>query len=116
MAGMEEVYRNEIADHGAGLISHIGLVDDTGNELEGGDYSRKAVTWTSASDGTIRPNEDLTFDIPGGATVGGWRGYSEITGGTEYGGADLVNETYTNDGQYTLLADQTGIKHENSSE
>ena len=77
---MEAVYRNAIADHGATLISHIALVDETGTEITGGSpaYARQPVTWTIASDGTIRPDADLTFDIPAGVTVGCWRGYDAI--------------------------------------
>jgi len=106
---VNEDYRNEIADHGASLIDEIGLVDEGGEEISGGDYSRQAITWTSATDGTIRPESDLTFDIPGGSTVAGWRGYSDV--GTEYGGDDLTAESFENDGEYKLLADQTGILH-----
>lgn len=108
---MTEGYRNVIATYGGGLITHIGLVDDEGTELSGGDYARLAVTWTTASGGTIRPNTDLTFDVPAGATVAGWRGFSASTGGTNYGGADLTQESFANAGQYKLLAASTGILH-----
>ncbi len=111
---MTEGYRNAIADHGASLITHIGLVDELGNELTGGDYARLGVTWVAASDGTIRPNADLTFDVPAG-TVGGWRGYSALTEGTDYGGADLTNETFAAAGQYKLLSASTGILHSTPS-
>jgi len=33
MPNMEEAYLNAIADHGASLITHIGLVDEAGTEL-----------------------------------------------------------------------------------
>ena len=114
MPNMEEVYRNAIADHGASLITHIGLVDETGTELDGGDpaYARKAVTWTDASGGTIRPDADITFDIPEDTTVGGWRGYSqEAPGGTNYGGKALTQETFASQGEYKLLSASTGILH-----
>ncbi len=111
---MNATYRNAIADHGGSLITHIGLVDETGTELSGGDpaYARQAVSWTSASDGTIRPDADLTFNVPASTTVGGWRGYSASTGGTDYGGADLTQETYEGQGEYKLLAASTGILHQ----
>jgi hypothetical protein len=110
---MEVVYRNAIADHGASLITHIGLVNQSGTELTGGSpaYARLAVTWTAASSGTVRPDADLTFDIPAGVTVGGWRGYSALTAGTNYGGASLTNEAFAGQGEYTLLAASTGINH-----
>lgn len=110
---METAYLNAIATEGGTLITHIGLVNATGTELTGGSpaYARQAVTWTTASGGVIRPTADLTFNIPAGATVGGWRGYSAATGGTNYGGDDLTNELYAGQGKYTLLAASTGITH-----
>lgn len=108
---MSEGYRNALATHGASLITHIGLVNGSGTELSGGSYARKAVTWGTASGGTVRPTADLTFNVPAGATVAGWRGFSAASGGTNYGGADLTQETYTNAGEYKLLAASTGISH-----
>lgn len=111
---MNTTYRNAIADHGGTLITHIALVDDVGTEISGGTYARQAVTWTASSDGTIRPSADLTFDIPAGSTVGGWRGYDALTAGTDYGGEDLTAETFANQGEYTLLSAGTGIRHDNA--
>ena len=110
---MNTTYRNAIATHGGTLITHIALVDETGTEITGGDpdYARQPVTWTSASDGTIRPNADLEFNIPADTTVGGWRGFSALTDGTDYGGEDLTNEAFANQGTYTLIGAQTGILH-----
>jgi len=112
---MTEGYRNAIADAGGDLITHIGLVNASGVEISGGSYARKAVVWTSASGGVIRPNADLIFDIPAGTTVGGWRGFSALTAGTNYGGADLTNETFAGAGQYKLLAAGTGILHSDAT-
>ncbi len=106
---MSTGFINAIADHGAGLIKYIGLVDGSGTELSGGTYARKAVTWTSASSGTVRPTADLTFNIPAGATVSGWCGFSALTAGTDYGGKDLTTEAFGGAGQYTLVASGTGI-------
>lgn len=112
---MSTGYRNAIADYGGTLITHIGLVDEAGIEITGGSpgYARQAVTWTAASGGTIRPNADLVFDIPSGKIVGGWRGYSAGTAGTNYGGQDLTQETFVGQGTYTLVGASTGIRHEN---
>lgn len=113
---MSEAYRNAIANHGASLITYIGLVDDMGVELSGGNpaYARKAVAWEFASGGTIRPTADLVFDVPPGKIVGGWRSYSAVAAGTDYGGRALTQESFTGQGQYKLLKDNTGIKHENT--
>lgn len=108
---MNVTYRNAIANHGASLITHIGLVDEVGDEIAGGSYARQAVTWTSADDGIIRPNANLVFDIPESTTVAGWKGFSASTGGTDYDGKDLTNETFNASGTYTLVASGTGILH-----
>jgi hypothetical protein len=110
---MNATYRNAVADHGGTLITHIGLVDETGTEITGGDpaYARQAVSWTTATDGTIRPDADLEFNIPASTTVGGWKGFSALTGGTDYDGEDVDNESFTNQGTYTLEASQTAIHH-----
>lgn len=118
MAGMNTAYLNAIANHGASQITHIGLVNQDGEEIEGGDYARQEVYWSDASDGTVRPygnadlTEDIVFEVPEGATVAGWRGYDDASSGTNYGGADFDEaETYSNDGQFQLVGDDSGILH-----
>lgn len=113
---MAEGYLNALATEGASLITHIGLVDDEGTELSGGTpaYARKAVIWTAASGGAISPNADLTFDIPASGVVAGWRGFSASTGGTNYGGQALTEETFAAQGTYKLLAASTNITHSSS--
>jgi len=98
-----------MADGLAAVATHLGLVDETGTELTGGTYARLAVTWDAASAGLIRPGADSVFDIPAGVTVGGWRTYSALTTGTDYGGSPLTNETFAGAGTYTLLAASTSI-------
>lgn len=105
---MNTTYLNAIANHGAGLITHIGLVDSNGDEVGDG---RKAVSWTSASDGLVRPTEDLVFTMSTGQDVAGWKGYNAETDGVSYGGASLGSVTFNNPGEYTLVAAQTGIDH-----
>ncbi len=113
---MKEIYRNAIATHGASLVKYIGLVNDQAAELSGGGYERKQVYWGDPDDGVIRPyansakTEDLLFDVPAGK-VGGWRGYSAKTGGTDYGGSNVTVETYAAAGEYRLKASLTAIKH-----
>ena len=98
---METTYTNAIADHGASLITHIGLVNAEGTEVS---TERKAASWDAASNGRINLSAALTFDVAGGLTVAGWRGFSQVTGGTNYGGASLTEETFAGDGTYTLNA------------
>jgi len=108
---MNESYRNAIATHGASIVTHIGLVNGSGTELTGGGYARLAVTWDTASGGAIAPTGNLVFDIPSGATVAGWRGFTALTDGTNHGGAALTSAEFTNPGTYTLLAASTAINH-----
>jgi hypothetical protein len=104
---MTEAFRNAMLDAGAALITHIALFDGA-SELTGGSYARKAVTWAAAGSGAVRPNADLTFDVPAGATVDGWRGFTALTNGTNYGGASLTAEDFAGAGQYKLLSASTG--------
>lgn len=108
---MSAAYLDAIRDHGQSLITHIGLVDDTGTELASASYARQAVTWTDEAGSISRPSGDLVFDTTAGDVVAGWRGYSASTAGTDYGGADLTQVTFGNDGTYTLLAASTSIDH-----
>jgi len=108
---MTAAFRNAMLDGvlraATPLITYIGLIDTS--EITGGSYARKAVTWVQASGGISRPSANLVFDIPAGATVKSWAGFSAETGGTNYGGAALTNEVFAGAGQYTLLAASTGI-------
>ena len=108
---MNTNYYDALRDHGQTLITHIALFNDSGAEISGGSYARQAVTWVDDGTGVMRPSGDLTFDIPGGSTVAEWRGFDALTGGTDYGGADLTPESYAGDGTYTLLASQTSVTH-----
>lgn len=107
---MTEAFRNLLLTYGGTQITHIGLFNGA-SEITGGSpaYARKAVTWAAASVGVIRPNADLTFDIPASATVDGWRGFTALTAGTNYGGATLTAEAFAGQGQYKLLAASSGI-------
>ena len=109
---MLAAYLNATANAGGALITHIGLVNGSGVEVSGGGYARQAVTWTAASAGLVRPTANLAFSVASGAVVAGWRGYSAVTGGTDYGGAVLTTATFSNPGTYTLLAASTAIDHD----
>lgn len=106
---MNDTFMDALADHGASLITHIALFDDTGSEVSGGSYARQAVSWNSASNGQVTFSSDLTFQVPGGTTVAGWRAFDASTGGTNYGGPSLTNETFSNSGEYVLTANNNGI-------
>ena len=109
---MNEAYRNAVANFGASIIGYIGLRDQNGTELTGGTpaYARVAVTWTAAVGGLIRPQADIVFNVPAGATVASWFAIN-TTQDTELGGAALTAETYAGQGEYKLLAASSGIAH-----
>lgn len=111
MSNMNDNYKNALAAEGASLITHIGLIDDSDVELSGGDYERQPVTWTSPTGGLIRPTATLVFEVPA-VTIKGWRGYSALEEGTDYGGFNFTNPAvYAEAGTLVLLAEQTGILH-----
>lgn len=105
---MDSNFHAALATHGASLITHIGLVNSSGTEISGGSYARQPVTWTG-SGGTRRPTANLLFNIPSGGQVQGWRGFTALTGGTNYGGAtlDVPTGTYGSAGTFTLNATDT---------
>lgn len=117
MSGMNELYRDVVAQAGATAITYIGLVDADGIEIAGGDppYERKKAYWTAPDDGKIQLVADLEFDVPAGSVVKGWRGFSALTEGTDYGGADVRLRTFATQGKFILFAADTWIKHSNPS-
>lgn len=108
---MNVAYLNAVRDHGQSLITHIGLVDGSGVELAGGGYARLAVTWVDSADGVSRPSADLTFTTEAADVVAGWRGFSAVSAGVDYGGGALTSVTFNNAGTYKLLAASTSINH-----
>lgn len=110
-------YLNTIADAGAGEVAKIILVDVQTAASYPGDQvgedkiegSEEDFEMDTTEDGVWRPDRDLTFTIDGGDAVRGWRALDSLD--NIIGGADLTEETYTNEGQYTLLAAQTGFVH-----
>jgi len=112
MAGMTAAFHNALRTHAISIAGFVGLVDETGTELTGGSpaYSRLEETWvTTGGDGIMNLANNRVFNVPANTTVGGWRAYSLVSGGVNYGGKDLVNEEFTAQGTYTLLAAQTSI-------
>jgi hypothetical protein len=78
---------------------------DTGaNEISGGSpaYARKAITWNAAAAGSMDDSNVPVFDVPAGTTVAFVGFWSALTSGTFYGAADVTDESFTNQGTYTL--------------
>lgn len=119
---VSNAYLNKSINNMRSEVTHIGLVGTGGVELSGGSYARKPVTWTEApttdTPGLIRPSADIIFNVPAGKVVG-WRGYSALTGGTDWGGEDFAagdQETYANPGELKLKASETALRHEVKTE
>ena len=77
------------------------------NEVTGGSpaYARKAITWGTASGGSIALVATFpTFDIPSGTTVS-YIGIWTLASGGTYGGCwDVTDEVFAGQGTYTLTA------------
>lgn len=72
------------------------------NELAGGSYARQTPTFTAAgteAQGRVDHNQ-LTFNIPSGATVGAVA--YRILSGTIVADADVPDETFNQEGQFTI--------------
>lgn len=75
------------------------------SEVTGGSpaYARKPIAWNGASGGSIDDSTNgIEFDVPAGTTVTHVGLWSDAVGGTFYGGIDIDNESYTNQGTYVL--------------
>lgn len=109
---MNAAYHNVLRTAGKAAATHVGLVDETGTELTGGDpaYARIAESWADDGDGVMRLAADRTFNVPAGK-VAGWQAYSASSGGTAYGINAVTEETFAAQGQYKLLAAQTAVTH-----
>ena len=110
---MNAAFNTALAAYGSGLITHIGLFNGA-TEITGGSpaYARISLAsvggWSGA--GAVRSlGGNMVFNIPAGATVTNWRGFTASTAGTDYEGATLTSTPFSNQGTYTLLAASTNI-------
>jgi hypothetical protein len=73
------------------------------NEVSGGTYVRKAITWNAASSGALDDSNTPAIDVPASTTVTHFGLWSAATTGTFYGGGSLsASEAFTAAGVYTL--------------
>lgn len=110
-----------------GLLSlHTGDPGTTGaNEVSGGSYARKTVTWGSASGGTRSNSAAVTFDVPGSTTVfyvGFWNsggttfyGWAPLSGTPKgFGTAQASNDTITSYGHGLSNGDRVVVSAVNA--
>ena len=101
---LNDAAKNLMLTEFASSATHMALFDETQTEITGGTYARQALTWGTASSGAISITNQPSFDIPASTTVGDVRFFSALTGGTEYGIYDTVDETFSNAGTYTITS------------
>lgn len=76
-----------------------------GSEVTGGTYTRKAISWATASDGTAESDAEIVFDVPTGVTITHLGYWSAGTAGTFYGSRALdVSQTFSSAGTFTIAA------------
>lgn len=110
--GISNLARAAAANGVAAIITHWGLIDASGTELSGGSYARVAGAAVVDGSYVVRPPSDLTFAVPAGKTAAGWRAFTAATGsGIVADDLAMVDESYTGDGFYVLLAANTGIAY-----
>jgi hypothetical protein len=101
---MNEAFATALAAHGASLVTHIAVYND--GVAVGA--ARIPVTWAGA--GSIKnPSANLVFAGTPSTPIDEWRGFSALTGGTDYGGAALVGTGFDVSGNFTLLAASTNF-------
>lgn len=75
------------------------------NEVSGGSYTREAISWATASNGTAVSDADIVFDVPGSTTITHIGYWSASSAGTFYGSRALdTQQTYATDGTYTIAS------------
>jgi hypothetical protein len=108
MSAMSDYLELKFLDHFTGTAStsapsavYLGLStgsmgdDNSGTELTGNNYSRKAITFASASSGSIASNAAVEFNAASGSwgTVSHWAIYDASSGGNQlFHGAFTVSK------------------------
>ena len=85
---------NAIGELAIYVSLHTAYPATSGNELTGGSpaYSRKSITWSEASNGSMVASNSPVFDVPAESTVAAVGFWSALTAGTQYGDDDITIE------------------------
>lgn len=83
---------------------HTAEPDGSGSdEVTGGTYARRAITWNTPSAGSTTSASQPVLDVPGGTTITHVGLWSAATSGTYFGSLALDEpETYGSSGSYTI--------------
>lgn len=85
------------------VSAHTAAPGESGtNEVTGGTYARKSITFSAAAAGNLDSSNAPVLDIPAGTTVTHIGYWSALTGGTFLGFTDVADEAYTNAGTLTI--------------
>lgn len=108
MAGIVDAGKNLMLDGFGGGVAFVSLhTADPGvsasAEVSGGAYTREAISWASATSGSVSTSASIIFDVPGSTTITHLGYWSASTSGTFYGSRPLdVDQTYATAGTYTI--------------
>lgn len=73
------------------------------SEISGGSYARVAVTWGTASAGSMSNTNSITINVPASTTVAYFGLWSASTAGTyAVGGALSSSQTFNTTGTFTI--------------
>ena len=85
------------------VSAHTAAPGESGiNEVTGGTYARKSITFTAATAGNLDSSNAPVIDVPAATTVAFIGYWSALTGGTFLGYSDIADEAYTNAGTLTI--------------
>jgi hypothetical protein len=107
MAIATTALRNTLAGAYASAATYAALYttapsSTAGTEVSGGSpaYSRKAITWSAASNGAVTAS--VVFDVPTGTTIRGIGIHNASTAGTYLDGVTVSDQAFTSQGTYTV--------------
>lgn len=110
MAIQTAAMKNILANAYKGAATHAALYTTAPGSSQGteptGIYSRKVLTWGSASAGVVSAST-VIFDVPAGTTIQGAGVHSALTAGTYYDGAPVASQTFSSQGTYALTINYT---------
>lgn len=85
------------------VSAHTADPGETGtNEVVGGTYARKSITFSAAAAGAIDSSNTPVLDIPAATTVTHIGYWTALSGGTFLGYSDITDETFSNAGTLTI--------------
>jgi hypothetical protein len=110
MAGLVDNGKHLMLDGFATGVAFVSLhtadPDGSGSdEVTGGSYTREAISWASATSGSVVTDTQIVFDVPGSTTINHLGYWSASSAGTFYGARALdTAQTFATAGTYTIAA------------